>query len=289
MMSFLTSIRFLFMTSRPVSWPNTAFPFAAGYLLSGGSVDARFIIGTLFFLIPYNLLMYGINDVFDYESDIKNPRKGGIEGAVISKSYHPLIILTSVLSCLPFVSALAFMSPLIGSLVLATVLFFVVAYSLKGLRFKEIPLLDSFTSSMHFVGPLLFALSLHGFPEAAWPYVLAFFLWGMASQAFGAVQDIVPDREANISSIATVLGARATVRTSMALYLAAVLILLTTDGIGSLSGVVALAYCANVAPFISLTDLQSSLARAGWKRFLWINYLVGMIITWIIILYALGV
>ena len=288
-MSFLTSIRFLFMTSRPVSWPNTAFPFAAGYLLSGGSVDLRFFIGTIFFLIPYNLLMYGINDVFDYESDIKNPRKGGIEGAVISKSYHPLIILTSVLSCLPFVFALAFMSPLIGSLVLATVLFFVVAYSLKGLRFKEIPLLDSFTSSMHFVGPLLFALSLHGFPQTAWPYVLAFFLWGMASQAFGAVQDIVPDRESNISSIATVLGAKATVRTSMALYLAAVLILLTTDGIGSLSGVVAFAYCANVAPFINLTDLQASLARAGWKRFLWINYLVGMIITWIIILYALGV
>ena len=69
--------------SRPVSWINTAYPFAAGYIMVERQVDAVLIVGTLFFLIPYNLLMYGINDVFDYESDLLNPRKGGIEGDVV--------------------------------------------------------------------------------------------------------------------------------------------------------------------------------------------------------------
>ena len=34
----------------------------------------------------------------------------------------------------------------------------------------------------------------------------AFFAWGAASQAFGAVQDVRADRSAGIASIATVLG-----------------------------------------------------------------------------------
>ena len=75
-------LRSLVTASRPLSWVNTAYPFAAAYLLASDGVDARLVVGTLFFLIPYNLLMYGINDVFDYESDLRNPRKGGVEGAV---------------------------------------------------------------------------------------------------------------------------------------------------------------------------------------------------------------
>lgn len=75
------SVRDLVLASRPVSWVNTAYPFAAAYLLATRTVDARLIVGTLFFLVPYNLLMYGVNDVFDHESDLANPRKGGAEGA----------------------------------------------------------------------------------------------------------------------------------------------------------------------------------------------------------------
>ena len=137
----------LFVVSRPISWVNTAYPFAASYLVLGGGVDTLWIIGTLFFLIPYNLLMYGVNDVFDYESDMRNPRKGGIEGAVESKQYHGMILRSSVLLCIPFVAALLALGTTASNYVLAVVLFTVIAYSLKGLRFKERPVLDSITSS----------------------------------------------------------------------------------------------------------------------------------------------
>ena len=78
----------LLATSRPLSWVNTAYPFAAGYLVMGGGIDMQLIVGLLFFLIPYNLLMYGINDVCDYDSDMRNPRKGGVEGAVTLREYQ---------------------------------------------------------------------------------------------------------------------------------------------------------------------------------------------------------
>src|SRR5690606_6648874 len=72
-------LRQLVGASRPISWVNTAYPFAAAYLVGGGRLDAVLLVGTLYFLVPYNLLMYGVNDVFDYESDLRNPRKGGVE------------------------------------------------------------------------------------------------------------------------------------------------------------------------------------------------------------------
>lgn len=281
-------IRLLFATSRPISWVNTAYPFAAGYLLTGGFVDLRFIVGTLFFLIPYNLLMYGVNDVYDYESDIKNPRKGGVEGAITPKKYHRLILLAAYLSCVPFVIALAIGSSLVASGVLALLLFFVIAYSIKGLRFKEIPVLDSITSSIHFTGPLLYALALNGFPEGSWLFVIAFFLWGLGSHSFGAVQDVLPDREAHIGSIATVFGARATVWFALACYAVASVLVASQEGYALIVGLSGFAYVANVAPFARITDTTSGTARAGWKRFLWINYLVGFIVTICLILAYLG-
>jgi len=80
----MNALKQLFWSSRPVSWINTAYPFGATYIFITHKIDLIFLVGTLFFLIPYNLLMYGINDVFDYESDLRNPRKGGIEGALLN-------------------------------------------------------------------------------------------------------------------------------------------------------------------------------------------------------------
>jgi len=275
----LDKLRLLFNTSRPISWVNTAYPFAAGYLVCGGSVDAVLIIGSLFFLIPYNLLMYGINDVFDYESDILNPRKGGVEGAITAKKYHPLIIWSSILLSLPFVIALMLLTPPVSWAVLLVLLFFVVAYSAKGLRFKEIPFLDSITSSIHFVGPLIYALSLLGFPAGAWPAVIAFFLWGMASQAFGAVQDVIPDREAKINSITTVMGARTTVWFAVICYSTAAIIISSYGTAGLIIGLTGLLYVASIIGFTRITDKTSATARTGWKRFLWLNYIAGAVVT----------
>lgn len=251
-----------------------------------GSLDTVFWVGTLFFLIPYNLLMYGLNDVFDYESDMKNPRKGGVEGAILPKKYHRVVTLTSSLAPIPFILWLVLHGSLQANIVLLAALFFVVAYSAKGLRFKEIPFVDSVTSSMHFAGPLVYALALAGFPAGAWPYVLAFFLWGMASHAFGAIQDIIPDREADIRSIATILGARTVIFFTIACYLAAfVLIVLQGPHLIAVA-LCALLYAVNAIDFITVSDKTSARTRAGWKRFLWMNYLTGAIATITIVVWV---
>ena len=269
----------LFLISRPISWPNTAFPFAAGYLTSGGSVDTLFIVATFYFLIPYNLLMYGINDVFDYESDMQNPRKGGIEGAREQKAFHPVIIWAAVTSNIPFVCYMLLAGTYVSGVILLLTIFFVIAYSVAKLRFKEIPILDSVTSSIHFVGPLIFALSLFGFSIEQLPYVLAFFLWGMASHAFGAIQDIIPDREGKISSIATVFGARRTVWFVFILY-AISTVLIASQGVpGLVVGCTGILYMINVIPYLSIDDMTSSRVNTAWRRFIWLNLFTGFVIT----------
>ncbi len=276
----------LFWSSRPISWINTAFPFAAGYYLVLGEINLTLVLGFLFFLIPYNLLMYGVNDVFDYESDLRNPRKGGIEGALLEPKYHRPVLLIATALPVPFVWYLVLEGDAQSNLILGIVIFSVLAYSLKHLRFKEVPFLDSITSAMHFVGPLVYGISLAGGDLGNQTLVLitlAFFLWGMASHAFGAVQDIRADREAKISSIATVLGARSTVRVAMVGYVLAGLLTLFIGDRYSFAFLAALPYLFVVGREWNIEDANCERANRGWKRFIWLNFLAGAIISSLII------
>lgn len=279
----LSNLKKLFLISRPISWPNTAYPFAAGYLVSGDALDPLFVVVTLYFLIPYNLLMYGINDVFDYESDIRNPRKGGIEGMREQKAFHPTIIWSVLVTNIPFVAWILWQGSLLTNIIFIILLFFVVAYSIAKLRFKEVPVLDSITSSIHFVGPLVFALAITGFSYTQLPYVVAFFMWGTASHAFGAVQDIIPDREGKLASVATILGAQLTTRIVFGLYVVASGILISQGSLVSIVGITGLTYAANVYPYLSITDKTSRNANKGWRRFIWLNLFTGFVVTMVLI------
>lgn len=278
-------LRTLLGSSRPVSWVNTAYPFAAAYLLAGGTSLTALVVGTVYFLVPYNLLMYGVNDVFDYRSDLLNPRKGGVEGVVLDTRWHRATLAAAGLSNLPFLVVLLVLGSPPAAAVLGVVVFAVVAYSAPGLRFKERPFLDSATSSTHFAGPAAYGLVLAGgtVEGAAAAALVSFFLWGMASQAFGAVQDVTADRAAGIASVGTVLGAARTVRFALLLYAAAAAAAVGCGWPGMLAGLLCLPYLANIARYASLPDERCEEAHAGWRVFLWLNYLTGFLLTQLLI------
>nr|WP_237399331.1 prenyltransferase [Rathayibacter iranicus] len=283
-------MRALFVSSRPLSWVNTAYPFAATYLLTTREVDVAFVLGTLYFLIPYNLAMYGINDVFDYESDLRNPRKGGVEGAVLDRSEHRATLVAAVATNVPFLIALALLGSPVSWLVLTISVFAVIAYSAPGLRFKERPFVDSLTSATHFVSPAVYGIALAD-TVVTGPLVallVAFFLWGIASHAFGAVQDIVADRAGGIGSIATVIGAKATTRFAIVAYSASGVLLLLLPWPGTLAALLAVPYAVSIWPYRSLGDAEAERANAGWKRFLVLNFLTGFLVTLLLIVFWLA-
>ena len=275
----------LFWSSRPISWINTAFPFAASYFLITKNIDWVLIVGSLFFLIPYNLLMYGVNDVFDYESDLRNPRKGGIEGALLEPRYHRPTLWIAFGLAAPFVVVLSFISGG-ATFWLWVTIFAVIAYSLKGLRFKEIPFLDSLTSSTHFFGPMLFGLSAAG-ADLLDPIILlviaAFGLWGIASHAFGAVQDIRADREAGIASVATVIGAGGTIRFALAGYVIAGVAASFLPDRFAFSALAVLPYLIVVGRELGIQDQNCERANRGWKNFIFLNFVAGAWISALLI------
>jgi 4-hydroxybenzoate polyprenyltransferase len=112
----------------------------------------------------------------------------------------------------------------------------------------------------------------------------AFFLWGMAAHAFGAVQDIEPDRQAGIGSIATVIGARRTVRLAVVLWFVAGLAMLATPWPGPLAAIIAVPYIVNCAPYWNVTDTTAARTNVAWRRFIWLNYGSGFLVTLIFIL-----
>ena len=101
----------------------------------------------------------------------------------------------------------------------------------------------------------------------------------MASHAFGAVQDIIPDKKGGIHSIATAFGARATVLFSLALYIAAGITVAMQGSEYAALVVVAAAYCVNILPYLKVTNKTSPTTNVAWKRFLWLNYGAGAIVT----------
>jgi len=117
--------------------------------------------------------------------------------------------------------------------------------------------------------------------------LLAFFLWGAASHAFGAVQDIQADREGGIGSVATVIGARSTVRLSLVLYLLGGVLLLFTSWPGPLAALLVVPYAVNVAPWWSVSETDAASANRGWRRFLWLNFVTGFLVTMLLIAYVL--
>jgi 4-hydroxybenzoate polyprenyltransferase len=282
-----SGLRAAFYASRPISWINTAAPFFLGSVLAG-QTGLITLLGTIYFLFPYNVMLYGINDIFDYESDIKNPRKGltSVEGSIVAKAGHRRLWWWIGITNIPFIVYFLFIGSIYAKAWFAILIFMAIAYSLKGLRFKEIPFLDSFTSSTHFYSPFVYGLLLAGSANFYLPALIAFVLWGMASHAFGAIQDITFDREAGIGSIGTVFGLRFTLIFCIVLYALAALLPAISYGLYGISTGVALSlYVLNGVGFLRLkSDAQAPETNRGWKNFLWLNIVVAFWIAQMLLL-----
>ena len=96
------------------------------------------------------------------------------------------------------------------------------------------------------------------------------------------------DREGGIASIATVIGAKATVRLSVFAYLAAGTLLLFTSWPGPLAAILALPYAISCVPYWRVSDDAAATANRAWRRFLFLNFLTGFLVTLLLIWFVLA-
>lgn len=199
-------------------WINTIGTGVVGMWLTGQAFDPQAIPIILWLTLPFNLLIYGVNDIFDQDTDALNPRKGSIEGARIHAREVRLITWAVAVSNLPFlVYFLVALPPLaVALIVLYTGVF--VFYSAPPLRFKARPFFDSLSNAAYGLPLLIMPVALGAPP--VWPAVAGLLTWSVAKHAFDAVQDIEEDREAGITTTAVRLGPRGTAVWSGAWWLA---------------------------------------------------------------------
>lgn len=190
--------------SRPVLWVNTIGTTVIALWLTGDLFRIEIIPFLIWVTFPFNLLIYGINDIFDQETDNINARKGGMEGAKISPSEVRPIFLGVFLSNIPFLVYFAFTVP-------PWAMFWILAYCLSfyfysspPFRFKARPIWDSL-SNTDYAFPLVF-IPLAFSKEPLWFAAIGLMVWSMAKHTFDAVQDIPQDSEVGIKTTAVWLG-----------------------------------------------------------------------------------
>jgi 4-hydroxybenzoate polyprenyltransferase len=200
-------VRRLLRISRPKFWLYLLGPYVLGAVLAirepAQLLSWPFQALVLWFTFPANLLLYGVNDAADYDTDRHNPKKVRGEALVHSHERRPLLltILALALLALPALVASG------GRVALAVLLFvaLAVAYSAPPVRLKARPVLDSLSNALY-LAPMLAGWWAFTAEPPAPALVLAGTLWCAAMHAYSAVPDIAADRRAGLSTIATLLG-----------------------------------------------------------------------------------
>ena len=190
-------------------WINTVGPATVGMWLSGDLWRWEALPILLWLTLPFNLLIYGVNDVFDQETDAKNQRKGTLEGARIRPEEVRPIAFGVLLMNLPFLIYFVLFLPPEAVLWMLLYALLFVGYSVPPVRFKARPYLDSLSNAAY-AFPLVFT-PLAGFAPVVWPAALGLMAWSVAKHTFDAVQDVDEDRRVGIATTAVRIGPRGVV------------------------------------------------------------------------------
>ncbi len=201
-------LKTLLKISRPKFWLYLAGPFLVGFTAGSSHLadfaSINFWILLLFFLVPANIFLYGINDLFDIPTDKYNKKKKSSEH-LLQKS-ETKSLKTVLLLCLVMTVVVVWILPnLTSQLWLLGFIFLATFYSSPPLRFKSSPLLD-FSSNLLYAIPGFVGFSTLTNSSISKEVILAAFCWTGAMHLFSAIPDITADKKAGITTSAVFLG-----------------------------------------------------------------------------------
>jgi len=294
-MTLCSHLFLLVRVSRVAGWCFGPILYTIGVLHSRDIPKApaallRYCIQVASLSFPLCIVVFGVNDVYDYDSDLRNPRKtsGSLEGGVLEPLHHSLVIRAAIwssafillCSLLPLISIPSVTPTLrVDQSFLLTTLLLTLSwgYSAPPVRLKERPVLDSLSN-----GAIVWLCWAIGYVAAGKPlfsfaasegagkgWLLAFCTSGV--HALGAAADLEADIAAGQRTIATLLGKRVTGLFSALCYLVALMTVESTSFVG-------LYTCVGMG--ISLVPaLAPSWTHASFKAIVYAS--VGGAIAWI--------
>lgn len=271
--------------SRPRFWLYEAGTYLAGaaaaYAISDGSIysflSLPLIAFFVYFVFPANLFIYGINDIYDYETDKLNPKKTEYE-ALVTPAEHPHLWRWIFLTSIPFIP---FMYGASMHAVAAFGIFLLCAaqYSALPIRAKAVPVLDAAFSAGHYVATGVFAYLIAGGENLSATPIIAAMAWAMAMHAYSAVPDIHADRDAGLRTIATLFRKSGTIILCALLY--ALAAALSWPYLGWIALVLGAAYLAMMVASLNASDTR---LFSLYRIFPLLNTVSGMALFFAILL-----
>jgi len=214
----------LFQMSRPIWWIRMLLPITFAVLYAADSLNQVFSVTAFWFLVyfslPGNLYVYGMNDAFDVDTDQMNPRK--LDEDTPSVMYkHDKINMALILLSGVLMASIVFLStdPLVLA-PLAILASAAILYNVPPIRLKAQPFIDSFITSTLLLPPVAAYAAIAGTLPPL-PIIAGSWAWGMGYHIIGAIEDIEPDREAGLTTTATFLGRERSIAFFLALWLLA--------------------------------------------------------------------
>ncbi len=271
----------LLKLSRPRFWIYLIGPALLGLaaaLTNGGRWSWIAGLTLLVFTFPANLFIYGVNDIFDQETDALNPKKQGYE-ARFDATKTKRILWVSLLGLVPSLVLFLFL-PRPALISFLMFLFLGAFYSAPPIRAKAIPFVDAAFNILYLM-PALAAWYAFGGGAVNWLYVVAGAAWCMAMHAYSAIPDIEADTKANLRTVATSLGKRRALLFCAILYaMAAGLLYWLLPGVIPLT--LGALYLALMLRSLRTQKAEELFRIYAW--FPWINAFVGFSLFWWVII-----
>jgi 4-hydroxybenzoate polyprenyltransferase len=257
-----TILSFLFRVSRFRFWIYTGGTYVVGYAL-GFTLLADFFrpeyyLYLFYFFIPANLFIYGVNDYWDEETDILNPKKNEKEYRVNNADRKKL--LNGIYLVTGFSLILMLFQNLPEKIIFTIFLLLSYFYSAKPLRFKDKPFLD-FSSNYLYIMPGIFAYYLvsHSIPSIL--ILLGAYLHISAMHIFSAIPDIEYDESAGITTTPVYIGERTSLILCLIFWLGLSFIVITMANYYPLSFLV---FLYPIFPLILLLKKNLNIIDVYW-------------------------
>ena len=262
--------------SRPRFWIYIIGPVLL-VLASFLNISKDLLLLILYLTYPANLLIYGVNDIADRDTDALNIKKGSYEHLLQLKEIKSLMFAILITN-LPFLFLLPSL-PFNAVISMCLFWFFSIFYSLKPIRAKAIPFVDSIFNILYIFPAIAVYFTLGG-TNINYFVITAGTLWVMAMHAYSAIPDIDSDKQANLKTSATVLGKNLGLAWCFILYFGSAV--LSSFTIGFISYILLIPYA--LLMILSMKTRNDAELLSIYKYFPYLNTLSGMILFFYIIL-----
>ena len=283
----LSYLRSLLKISRFRFWIYTGGTFVIGYSLGASSfsnfLEINYFMYLLYFFIPANIFIYGVNDYWDQSTDEINPKKEDKEFKLRNKDRR-FLRNTLIVVLLISVILLFFQKGVLQRITFLSFLLLSYFYSAEPLRFKSKPFLD-FSSNMLYIMPGIFGYVLVTDNLPPLIIILAAFGHISAMHIFSAIPDIKYDKKAGITTTAVYLGYKKSLLLCIFFWSLLAGITLLMSNFHPLSFLV-LIY--PIIPFFTLVNEQIKIEKIYWSL-PYINTSLGGLLFIMLVIYNLNI